>query len=337
MTPVLTAINNKAGAGKTSLVYHLAWMYEELGIKVIAADLDPQAGLTAAFLNEDQIDKIWSGSRACASIYQSFKTLVDTGSFEQPALEKIGDNLWLLPGHIGLSEFEGVLSEQWRICPEYTGNYMRMRLLSVFWQIMGKAASEVSADLILMDTGPYLGAVNRSAFLSSDYILIPLDAGLFSLRSLKSLGIVLRDWRCAWFNRLDIIRCDNKADKNMESRFPSGNAKTIGYVCRQSPLRLERPITVCDEWINQIPEAYSEEILSESSKGLTRLSDDPNCIAVIKNYHSLMFIGQEHSKPIFKLTPADGVLGSEAVAVRDAGNDYQDLSLKIAKKIGLEI
>ena len=30
--------NNKGGVGKTTLVYHLAWMY---------ADLDPQANLTA--------------------------------------------------------------------------------------------------------------------------------------------------------------------------------------------------------------------------------------------------------------------------------------------------
>ena len=37
--------NNKGGVGKTSLVYHLAWMYADLGLTVIAADLDPQADL----------------------------------------------------------------------------------------------------------------------------------------------------------------------------------------------------------------------------------------------------------------------------------------------------
>ena len=39
--PVLTFFNNKGGVGKTSLVYHLACMYVEMGRKVIAADLDP--------------------------------------------------------------------------------------------------------------------------------------------------------------------------------------------------------------------------------------------------------------------------------------------------------
>ena len=37
----LAFFNTKSRVGKTSLVYHLAWMYAELGVRVIAADLDP--------------------------------------------------------------------------------------------------------------------------------------------------------------------------------------------------------------------------------------------------------------------------------------------------------
>ena len=39
--PVLTCFNNKGGVGKTSLVYHLAWMLTERGYRVLACDLDP--------------------------------------------------------------------------------------------------------------------------------------------------------------------------------------------------------------------------------------------------------------------------------------------------------
>ncbi len=31
--------NNKGGVGKTTTVYHVAWMLSELGIKTIAVDL----------------------------------------------------------------------------------------------------------------------------------------------------------------------------------------------------------------------------------------------------------------------------------------------------------
>jgi hypothetical protein len=40
--------NNKGGVGQTSLVYHLAWMYADLGLPVIAANLDPQSDVLLA-------------------------------------------------------------------------------------------------------------------------------------------------------------------------------------------------------------------------------------------------------------------------------------------------
>ena len=50
--------NNKGGVGKTTLVYHLGWMYQELGLGVVALDLDPQANLTAAFLKEEHLEEL---------------------------------------------------------------------------------------------------------------------------------------------------------------------------------------------------------------------------------------------------------------------------------------
>jgi len=50
-TPMKTIafFNNKGGVGKTTLVYHLAWMFADMGHDVIAADLDPQSNLTSMF------------------------------------------------------------------------------------------------------------------------------------------------------------------------------------------------------------------------------------------------------------------------------------------------
>ncbi len=58
--PVLTFFNNKSGVGKISLVYHLAWMLSDMGYRVLACDLDPQANLTAAFLDEDHLGTLWN-------------------------------------------------------------------------------------------------------------------------------------------------------------------------------------------------------------------------------------------------------------------------------------
>ncbi|MFA4986393.1 MAG: ParA family protein, partial [Candidatus Brocadiia bacterium] len=52
-------LNNKGGVGKTTLVFHLAHMFVKLGLRVVAADLDPQANLTTMFLSEDRLVELW--------------------------------------------------------------------------------------------------------------------------------------------------------------------------------------------------------------------------------------------------------------------------------------
>ena len=64
---------------------------------------------------------------------------------------------------------------------------------------------------------------------------------------------------------------------------------------------------------------------------------DPYCLALIKHYRSLVPMAQEHRKPIFNLTAADGAIGAHAGAVRDAGADFAALARTIAEKIGIEI
>ena len=51
--------NPKGGVGTTSLIYHLAWMYADMGVRVVAADRDPQANLTATFLDDDRLEALW--------------------------------------------------------------------------------------------------------------------------------------------------------------------------------------------------------------------------------------------------------------------------------------
>ena len=51
--------NNKGGVGKTSLVYHLAFMFAERGQSVVAVDLDPQANLSSMFVDDERMESLW--------------------------------------------------------------------------------------------------------------------------------------------------------------------------------------------------------------------------------------------------------------------------------------
>ena len=333
--PVLTLFNCTGGTGTTSLIYHLAWMFAELGRRVVAVDLDPQANLTAAFLEEDRIDSIWQDSNAGSHIYSCLEPLTGVGDIAEPRPECIAreydsGSLHLLPGSVSLSAFEDTLAEQW---PGGLGDrnlYRPMRILSAFWQIVQIAAQKVEADLILVDIGPNLGAINRSALIATDYVIIPLGADLFSLQGLKNLGPALRNWRSGWDKRLSNWRDSSECTKHTEFALPEGKMQPLGYLCQQYGIRLTRPVRAYDRWVKRIPQVYREAVLNQSDAGAPiRQEDDPHCLAMIKHYRSLMPMAQELRKPIFKLTAADGALGSHSNAARDAAQDFAQLAEEI--------
>lgn len=108
IVPIVTFFNNKGGVGKTSLVYHVAWMLADLGHRVVAADLDPQANLTSAFLDEDQLERVWPLDQEHHSIWGAIRPFHEgEGPLGRAPLARTGDDrLVLLPGDLTLASFE---------------------------------------------------------------------------------------------------------------------------------------------------------------------------------------------------------------------------------------
>ena len=326
--PVLSFFNNKGGVGKTSLVFHLAWMFSEMGKRVVAVDLDPQANLTSAFLSEEALELLWDtddSSPRNTTIYQCIRPLTKVGDIQAPEAVPITHKLYLVPGDLGLAGFEDQLSSAW---PEAMGSsnlYRPFRLLTAFWQVAQMAAISHEANLILADVGPNLGAINRSALIGSDHVVIPLAADLFSLQGLRNLGPTLTGWRADWCKRL----------ANWESpdfSLPQGAMQPEGYILMQHMERLSRPVKAYKKWGDRIPDTYRESVLG-SNLGDLLSGNDGNCLARLKHYRSLVPMAQEVRKPIFQLNSADGAIGSHAQAVRDAWSDFKALAVAIEAKI----
>jgi len=328
--PVITFFNNKGGVGKTSLVYHLAWMFSEMGKRVVAIDLDPQANLTTAFLSEDALEELWdvdaTGERR-DTVYQCLRPLTRVGDILEPQTRCINPNLYLVPGDLGLAGFEDQLSYQWSAAMGSSDLYKPFRVLSAFWVLAQKAAAQHGADLILADVGPNLGAINRSALIASDHVIIPLAADLFSLQGLRNLGPTLRAWRNDWRKRLDNWPAP-------EFELPSGAMHPEGYIVMQHIDRLSRPVRAYKKWMDSIPSTYRESILGQAASALLPPKDS-HCLARLKHYRSLMPMAQEAHKPIFHLAAADGAIGSHAGAVRDAWSDFRGLAVSILDRIGM--
>jgi len=336
-TSVLTFFNNKGGVGKTSLIYHLAWTFSSLRKRIVVVDIDPQANLTAAFLNEEKIEKLWEQQESGSTVYQCVKPLTGVGDITEPILQNMTTDLYLLPGDVALSSYEDALSNEWPNSMGDNNLYRPMRVLSSFWQVMQMAAQKVEADMILVDIGPNLGAINRWVLIATDFVAIPLGADLFSLQGLKNLGPTLRSWENLWKKRLDNWVSSSEAQNYPDFQLPEGKMLPIGYLCQQHGVRLDRPVKAYDKWVKRIPNIYRQAVLEESIDSTAVPENDEYCLATIKHYRSLIPMAQEHRKPIFDLTSADGAIGSHANAVQDAKRDFQKLAKKIAKQMNINL
>ena len=324
--PVIAFFNNKGGVGKTSLVYHLSWMYADLGLKVLAADFDPQANLSAAFLEEERLEEFWPDGEHVNTIYGSIDPLLrGVGDIvDNPHAEEIDEKIHLLVGDLALSRFEDELSQQWPYCLDEKERAFRVE--SAFWRIIKRIVDERDIEIVLIDLGPNLGAINRSVLVASDYLAVPLIPDLFSLQGLKNLGPSVRNWRKQWK-----ARKEKNSFKNLD--LPEGRMEPLGYVIMQHAEKLGRPVKAYERWAKKIPMVYAEEVLNLKTNSNTKA--DANQLGLIKHYRSLMPMAQEAHKPIFHHLPADGAIGSHQKAVFEADHNFAQIAMEIARRCGI--
>lgn len=333
--------NNKGGVGKTTLVYHVAWMLGLLGRRVLAVDLDPQANLTSMFLPEERLEAIWEQTprpTLYGAVAPQFRGVGDIAEAAievvpqfrgvgEAAIETVHERVGLLAGDLELARFEDQLALAWPIAVD--GDERAFRVLSAFARVIAGAGATFEADLALVDVGPNLGALNRAALLACDHILVPLGADLFSLQGLRNMGPTLREWREGWARR---------REKNPDPALalPTGDIAPIGYVVMRHSVLAGRPARAFGKWIGRIPGQYRQFMLDRDEPAAAGIEIDPNQIARLKDYRSLMPLAQEAHKPMFLLRPADGAFGGHQGAVTACYEDFAALAREVARRAGLE-
>ncbi len=328
--PIITFFNNKGGVGKTSTLYNLSRMFAKKGKRVLAVDLDPQANLTSLTLDDEKLIELWDNpSHAqpdAETIYHAVK----------PVMEAIGDvhlvvpqiplntlNYALIPGDLRLSQFEDNLAIQWNSV--LGGRASGLNVTSSFARLIAWATEENQSDIVFIDVGPNLGAINRAALIASDYVVIPLVPDLFSLQGLANVGKFLVEWRKDWQNGLERAQLQHHG-------YPIGRMEPIGYIILQHRERQSRLVASHQRWADRIPEAYTRNVLYEEYR---ETHPDSNMIGQVRNYQSLMALSHEVRKPVFDLKPADGAIGSHNRVVQESGTTYDMLAQIVAERVGL--
>jgi len=320
----IALFNNKGGVGKTTLAYHLGFMFAELGHRVVFADLDPQANLSTMCLTEDRLESIWELDPR-PTIYGAIGRLRrGLGDVEPHNPEPVTGRIVLVTGDLQLSELEDDLSQQWPKCLE--GDERAFRVTTALHRVVADVGHRSGADVGVLDVGPNFGAINRAALIAADYVMVPVAPDLFSMQGLQNVGPRLDTWREHWNDRRA------RAPK-LGFDLPLGYMRPLGYVVARHSVLAGGAVKAFQRWIDRMPGVYRQSFGQPAAVGLD-IATDEYCLAQLKDYRSLMPMAQEAKKPMFLLKPADGAIGGHQGAVQLAYRDFRHLAEAIVERVG---
>lgn len=308
----ISLFNHKGGVSKTTTAFNLGWMLAAKGKKVLLADCDPQCNLTGMVLG-------FKGSDEFATIYESggVRNIRDglAPAFEsRPApidpitCEPIDGqpNMYLIPGHIGLAEYEVTLG----IAQELSGSLVTLQNLpGALHHLFRLTALKYNIDYILVDMSPSLGPINQNLLMTSDFFLVPMAPDYFSVMATDSLASVLPKWR-AWAKQAQGVAVLQKATYP----FPTVNPKFLGTVVQKYRLREgQTPSAAFQKWINEIEGGVQEKLLP-ALKSADMLMTDAAYQSIgippgkpllqMSDFNSLIALSQKHKVPVFALSDA---------------------------------
>lgn len=160
---IINVCNQRAGVGKSSLAYHLAWGLFQSDISVLLIDLDPQGTLSSYFGIREKCE-----TKSIFSIAPNLK-------YESVTKGKDGLTIDIVPSNIYLATTEAYLD-------------------SSQIENLGIAInnSQKTWDFLIIDSPSSFNLFAKSALLIADYFLVPCLPSYLDLFALKELFGVLK-------------------------------------------------------------------------------------------------------------------------------------------------
>ena len=344
MVKLISLFNHKGGVSKTTTAFNLGWMLARCDQRVLLVDCDPQCNLTGTVLGFDHLENTKSIEgeeggyplnirEGLAPAFEARpKSITAVKCVEVPD----NGNLFLLPGHIGLAEYEVTLG----IAQELSGSLITLRNLpGSIHALVSATADEYDINIVLFDMSPSLGSVNQNLWAISDYFIIPMSPDYFALMAIDSLTNVFPRWK-AWLDKaaeLEVL-------KSAEYPFPDSTPKYLGYVMQKfRPRGQGAPSQAFQQWIDQVESRMAEALLPILQDNDLLLNDqeyqngnaDPSKpILQMSDFNTLIARSQEHQVPVFELS--DDQLGQSGTVLentRESMARFEKLFREAANKV----
>ena len=310
MSIQIAMFNHKGGVSKTTTCFNLGWMLAEKGKTVLIVDCDPQCNLTGmalGFKGEDELKTVYE-SEGVRNIREGLAPAFESRpELLRPVIcEEIPDqpNLFLLPGHIGLAEYEVTLG----IAQELTGSLVTLQNLpGSLRHLFNITADAIDADITIVDMSPSLGSINQNLLMTSDYFIVPMSPDYYSVMATDSLATVLPKWK-SWA----IQAQSNPTLSQASYPFPRNLPRFLGTVLQKYRLRQSgEPSAAFQKWIDELNRSVKEKLFPVLKANDMALDDaayetcgiepgDP--ILQMSDFNSLIALSQKHHAPVFALS-----------------------------------
>lgn len=352
MPTSICLFNHKGGVSKTTTTFNLGWSLAVLGKKVLMVDLDSQCNLTGLVLgfgavDDDKMDAFYA-SRDNLTLKPIVEALIngispsdfmknDQGS----PLKTIHENLFLLPGHLDISDLDSQISVSLKIA---SGIPATRNIPGNLPLLLQQIAADVSADYVIYDLSPNVGGLNEVILMSSDYFIVPTSPDYFCLQAISSLEKNIGKWH----KEIKRFVEDNNFNG---ATFPiPNNPKFLGAIQQRYRPRNDKPSVSFQTWIDKIRIAIGKKLVPSLEKigctlNTTSIKDvlkgtelEPYDLAHVPDFNSLIAISQQVSKPVFALTDEEiktvgKVFGHAEQTMINSRNNF----LKIFSELGQRV
>jgi hypothetical protein len=242
----------------------------------------------------------------------------------------------LIPGHIGLAEYEVTLG----IAQELSGSLVTLQNLpGSLHHLFHLTAKQYNSDFIIVDMSPSLGPINQNLLMTSEYFLVPMAPDYFSVMATDSLASVLPKWK-AWASQAQSLSVLQKATYP----FPSIQPKFLGTVIQKYRIREgTTPSSAFQRWINEIQEGVKQKLIPALSRSDMLLPKeayesidlkDGMPLLQMSDFNSLIALSQEHKVPVFALS--DHQIGQNGIVLKrtkESMNKFGNLFSEAADRI----
>jgi hypothetical protein len=212
--------------------------------------------------------------------------------------------MYLLPGHIGLAEYEVTLG----IAQELSGSLVTLQNLpGSLRHLFDLTVEKYNAELVIIDMSPSLGPINQNLLMTSDYFIVPMAPDYFSVMATESLSSVLPKWS-SWAKQAKSLSILQKANYP----FPDINPKFLGTIVQKFRLREgDTPSKAFQKWIDEIEEGVRTVLIPTLKSNGMLLTDEAYSstgvqlgqpILQMSDFNSLIALSQKHKAPVFQLS-----------------------------------